>query len=246
MRGESAVIRALSWNVHGFVGRSGKRDHHAVMSAVRSLDADVVALQEIDERSRESSDEATFITLREAFSRHSAEARTIRSPDGDYGHVLMSRWPMHDTHRIDLTVSGREPRMALSSRVDTPDGEIRVLAAHLGLSARERQRQLATIARHLQSADSAAAIVLGDFNEWRRKGPATRTLCPPFLPAARRPTFPSRRPIFALDRIWCRPPLEALRSRVAVEHCDLSDHLPIMAELRFTSAQDTCHEHSRQ
>lgn len=232
---DSSIIRALSWNVHGFVGRAGKPDPDAVMQAVRSLDADIVALQEIDERSRRPGDEATFVTLSEAFGPHSTEARTIRSPDGDYGHVLMSRWPMRDTRCIDLTFARREPRMALSARVDTPDGEIHVLSAHLGLSGRERLRQLATIVESLKDADADAAIVLGDFNEWRRKGPATRALCPPFQPASQQLSFPSRAPVFSLDRIWYRPPLEALRSRVALEYRHLSDHLAVLAELRFTS-----------
>jgi len=224
--------------VHGFVGRSGRRDRDAVVRAIRALDADIVSLQEIDERYREPGDQETFVTLRETFGRHSTEARTIRSPDGDYGHVLMSRWPMSDTHCIDLTVAPREPRMALSACVDSPDGEIRVLSAHLGLSARERRRQLAIIAQHLETAGPAAAIVLGDFNEWRRKGPATRALCPPFEAAARRASFPSRRPVFALDRIWCRCPLEPVQSNVVLEYRDLSDHLAVIGDLRFAGIGD--------
>lgn len=138
-------MRALTWNVHKFVGRSGRRDHDAVMHAVRELDADIVALQEVDERPRGPNDTDSFVTLGEAFGPHSSEARTIRSPDGDYSHMLMSRWPMHDNRCLDLTQDRREPRMALSSSVQSPEGPIRVIAAHLGLSARERRRQLSLI-----------------------------------------------------------------------------------------------------
>jgi endonuclease/exonuclease/phosphatase family metal-dependent hydrolase len=171
--------------------------------------------------------------LAEAFHQFSAEARTIRTPDGDYGHLLMSRWPMSDSQCIDLTVKGREPRMAISSRVDSPGGAIRVLSTHLGLSPRERGRQLAIIVRHLEATRSEAAIVMGDFNEWRRRGPAMRALCPSFELAAGQATFPARRPLFALDRIWSRRPLSPVRSTVATEYRNLSDHLAVLAELRF-------------
>lgn len=207
------------------------------MRAVHGLDADIVALQEVDERSRGPGEPATFVTLREAFGHYSAEARTVRSPDGDYGHVLMSRWPMSDNEHIDLTVDRREPRAAISSSIDAPDGRIRVLSAHLGLSGRERRRQLALIVEHLASDDTAAAIVMGDFNEWRRIGPATRALCPPFVEAARQPSFPARTPLFSLDRIWCRAPLEPVRASVVREHRALSDHLPVLAELSFAQAR---------
>lgn len=235
MVAESSPIRALSWNVHGFVGRSGRRDPAAVMRAIRALDADIVSLQEIDDRRRAPGDAASFVTLGEAFDRYSTAARTIRSPDGDYGHVLMSCWPMRGNRYLDLSVGRREPRMAISCTVDTPNGPIRVVSAHLGLSARERRRQVAIIARHLRSVDTAA-IVMGDFNEWRRRGVATRALCPPFELAAGLPSFPARRPVFALDRIWSRAPLEPLAASVATEYRDLSDHLGVLADFRFESA----------
>jgi endonuclease/exonuclease/phosphatase family metal-dependent hydrolase len=231
MHAEAPLVRALTWNVHGFVGRARRRDHDAVMHAVRELDADIVALQEVDERSYGPDDPAMFVTLREAFDWHCAEARTIRSPDGDYGHMLMSRWPMRDSVCIDLAWRRREPRMAISTVVESPIGDIRVVAAHLGLSARERREQLATIQRHLSDQELSATIVMGDFNEWRRIGAATKALCPPFEIAAAGPSFPARRPLFPLDRIWCRPPLRPVGASIAAEYRDLSDHLPVIAEL---------------
>jgi endonuclease/exonuclease/phosphatase family metal-dependent hydrolase len=233
MRAEVASIRALTWNVHGFVGRSGQHDHAAIMDAVRSLNADIVSLQEVDERQGDIKARRGFVELREAFESYSAEARTIRTPDGDYGHILMSRWPMQECRCIDLSVSGREPRMAISTRIESPGGTVHVLSTHLGLSARERRGQLALVKDHLGPVTARAAIVLGDFNEWRRIGPATRALCPPFEVAARLPSFPSRRPVFALDRIWCRAPLEPVGSTVATEFRSLSDHLAVVADLRF-------------
>lgn len=231
MRTDSSCVRVLSWNLHGFVGRGGQRDPRSAMAAVRELAADIVALQEVEERWRQPGDAPAFDRLRETFGPHSAEARTLRSPDGDYGHLLMSRWPMHDVVRLDLAVDRREPRMALSCRVESPIGPIRVLAAHLGLSAGERRHQIALIRRHLDDTAEDAAIVLGDFNEWRRVGAVTRALCPPFEPAVARASFPARFPLLALDRIFSRAPLRPVAGKTIRAYRLLSDHLPVMADL---------------
>lgn len=235
MTAEPGEIRALTWNVHGFVGRAGRSHARVFIDAVRALNADIVALQELDDRPGRP-DEVAFLTVREAFGTHSAEARTIRSPDGDYGHLLMSRWPMTDVALLDLAVGRREPRMAICSTVASPVGNICVLSTHLGLATWERRRQLAVIVQRLEQREDPAAIVLGDFNEWRPIGPATRALCPPFEIAASRPSFPSRRPLLALDRIWCHAPLRAVRASVATEYRRLSDHLPVVADLVYEPA----------
>jgi endonuclease/exonuclease/phosphatase family metal-dependent hydrolase len=237
MDAEDSRIRALTWNVHGCVGRSGAHDHDGVMQAVRAIDADIVSLQEVDERAYQGQVRSGFAGLSQTFSEsHSAEARTIRTADGDYGHILLSRWPIEDCEYIDLTVGGREPRMAISASINSPGGTVQVLSAHLGISTPERRNQLALVKDHLSNGPNGAAVVLGDFNEWRRSGAATRTLCPPFEVAALLRSFPSNRPLFALDRIWCRAPLEPVDARVAKEYRKLSDHLAVVAELRFKPA----------
>jgi endonuclease/exonuclease/phosphatase family metal-dependent hydrolase len=200
---------------------------------VRALDADIVGLQEIDERRTGPDGIPAFIRLSEEVGWHSAEARTISTADGDYGNVLLSRWPIGDACCIDLSFRRREPRKAISGRVDSPAGPIRVLTAHLGLSDRERRHQIGLIARHVESVPEQAAIVLGDFNEWRGIGLATRALCPPFALAPAGPSFPSRWPVFRLDRIWCRSPLAPLGARTVRDCRDLSDHLPVLADLVF-------------
>ena len=197
-------LRVLSWNVHGYVGRARRRKQQPVLAAVQQFDADIVALQEIDERTRAHADVPDFEHLPRLLDRHAAEARTIRSPAGDYGHLLMSRWPLADVACLDLAVRRREPRQAISARIETPAGAVRVVAAHLGLSARERRHQIGLIRRYLDAREEAAAIVLGDFNDWRRNGHAERALCPPFVVAACQPSIPAVYPVLPLDRIWFR------------------------------------------
>lgn len=233
MVAEASRVRVLSWNVHGFVGRSGRRDVDAVAQALREIDADIAVVQEIDDRGRGPGEDSAFDRLPKLCARHAAAARTLSTAAGDYGHLLMSRWPIAAVERIDLAVGGREPRVALSVRVDIDDHPVRVVSTHLGLSARERRLQIGDLREHLERKPERAAIVLGDFNEWRRVGVATRALCPPFEIAAAHASFPARRPMLALDRVWCRSPLAPLGASVGLDQRALSDHLPVLAELGF-------------
>jgi endonuclease/exonuclease/phosphatase family metal-dependent hydrolase len=82
-------------------------------------------------------------------------------------------------------------------------------------------------------------ILLGDLNEWRRRGrSALRGLEPTFGIAPSILSFPSRRPIFPLDRILGWP--AGLITDLAVHDTPLarrsSDHLPLTAKVNLTSA----------
>jgi len=221
--------------VHGFIGRSGQRDPDAVLHAVRQFEADVVALQEIDEVGPAAGAHSGFVAMQALFGLAGAEARTICSPDGDYGHILMSRWPLTDRVCLDLSVRRREPRLAISARVDAPAGAIRVVAAHLGLSLRERRHQIGLIRRHVDSVAESAVIVLGDFNDWRRYGAAARAFGPPWVAAADPASFPAYYPVLPLDRIWCRAPLRPVVAGTSDAFGHLSDHLPVFADLDFAA-----------
>ena len=187
------LLRVLTWNVHGCVGRRRRFDPHGVAAELARLNPDIAALQELDSRKRGGAAVDSFELLREATGWSFANARTIETSQGDYGHALASRWPLDEVERLDLSVRGREPRLALSAAVRHPQHTIRVVAAHLGLGARERRHQIGVLLEHLAARPEGPAIVLGDFNEWRGSGLATRLLCPPFEVAAALPSFPAHK-----------------------------------------------------
>jgi endonuclease/exonuclease/phosphatase family metal-dependent hydrolase len=74
-------------------------------------------------------------------------------------------------------------------------------------------------------------VVLGDINEWLPLSRPLRWLNELLGHSPRERTFPSRWPLFALDRVWVRPrhallAFGAHRSPLAVQ---ASDHLPVKA-----------------
>ena len=78
-------------------------------------------------------------------------------------------------------------------------------------------------------------VMLGDFNDWFWPG-SLRHAFKQELPArTRHATFPSRCPIFRLDRIFCWPGDTKMRSFVDHQARVASDHLPVVADLLTSS-----------
>jgi endonuclease/exonuclease/phosphatase family metal-dependent hydrolase len=216
-------IVLASWNVHAWVGEDGIRDPERVFEHLRRFDADIVALQEVDGLDWQGRADA-------------AGYRSIWGPTRSttFGNALLLRPPVLASRRLDLSISGREPRGALDAVVELTAGPLRVMATHLGLRAFERRRQADQLARQLRNRDAWLPVVLlGDLNDWtpsgRQLGPLTHALGP----FSRLPTFPSRRPVLPLDRVACRTPgIEPAVSVMAWRGvASVSDHLPLRLEL---------------
>lgn len=224
------TVRVMTWNIHGGLGPDGRHDLERMLALVRAADPDVLALQEIDSR-RAPQGEHPVAMLKRVLGHHGIAATAITSPDGDYGQVLLSRWPMTDTDVHDISAPGREPRRAITAVINAPAGKLFVLAAHLGLKFSERHRQCRQLAA-LTTVSSLTTVAMGDFNDWMTPGSVQNVLARKLPGRTRHRTFPARLPLLKLDRIYCRPAEAMLSSRVEPAARTISDHLPVIAEIR--------------
>jgi endonuclease/exonuclease/phosphatase family metal-dependent hydrolase len=224
-------VRIMTWNIHGAVGCNPRFDLAQVVKLIRRWDPDVVALQEVDSRRKIPGVENPFAVLQHALGRHGIGAKSIVTADGEYGQMLISRWPMHDTEVHDISLPEREPRRAIKTDIDTPGGPLRIVATHLGLAIRERRGQARALL-DLAGATSATTVVLGDFNDWFWAG-SVRSVLAGALPAwTGYRTFPSVFPLLRLDRVYCRPRQALVSSWVDRSAKHISDHLPVITEVR--------------
>lgn len=224
-------MRVVTWNVHACIGRDRRFDPLRVASVLRGLSPDIVALQEVDTRLRQARGLDVFAFFQEHLGGHAAVARSITTADGHYGHMVLSRWPLRHPRVHDISVAGREPRTLIDVEAHAPFGPIRVFGAHFGLKRSERRGQTAALRAVVDRDRDGAAVVMGDFNELRRRSATHLALAPTFHAGPVFATFPSWRPIFALDRIWCRKPLRVARGHVLRGARGASDHLPLIADL---------------
>jgi len=222
------TFRVMTWNIHGGVCTAGRHDLQRAIDLILGHAPDIVAIQEVEGRNRPGT--APFTALREALGGHAVEAATLRATDGCYGHMVVSRWPLEDGTLHDISVPGREPRRAITARVETPGGALRLLAAHLGLGWGERRAQAARLAA-LAKGVTEPLLAMGDFNDWEPHGPVDRAFLGTLPSRTHGRTFPVRRPLFALDRIYARPRAALLRSWTDKAARAASDHLPVIAEV---------------
>lgn len=242
---QAPVMRVMTWNIHGGIGTDGKFDLARIVAAISRHAPDVVALQEVDSRRRPAGGPSPFTFLREAIGHHGIEAKSITTTDGDYGQMVISRWPLLDVKVHDITVAQREPRRAIQTDVNGPHGTLRLIASHFGLKLSERRsqaRRLIEIAR----AHPHATVMLGDFNDWLWPS-RLRAALERELPAhTRHHTFPSRWPVLSLDRVYCWPARALLRSFVDREARHASDHLALVADIALPVAPRERSEYVRQ
>jgi endonuclease/exonuclease/phosphatase family metal-dependent hydrolase len=202
-----------------------------VATVIEEIGADIIGLQEIDSGFHGKGQDQLQFLARET-GLNVVTGPTRMRGNGHYGNALLTSHDIVDVRRIDLSVSGREPRGALDVDVSIKGQVVRVIVAHLGLGVIERRKQVRQLCEIFCAEDERYEIMLGDFNEWFPKGP----LCwihNLFGKPPARPTFPSFFPFLALDRIWVRP-LEAI-TKFHVHESPLSrmasDHLPVKAAI---------------
>lgn len=234
------MLRIASYNVHGFVGTDGNRDVARVASVLRNLQADVIALQEVTFEDAAGMTREPVEMLAELSGFQSVCAPIQRHDGLPFGNAVLTRLPMLSTQRICLSYGNQEPRTALEVVLETGARQLRLIATHLGLRPGERRFQVKRILEHVAGDERSVTVLLGDFNEWFLVGRPLRWLHQRFgrPPAVR--SYPSRFPLFALDRIWVHPrrALGSLTADGSAEARTASDHLPVLAEVDVQGSPD--------
>ena len=201
-------------------------------AVIRAMDADLVALQEVDGTPGRGADSMQMIELAQAGDYRAIAGPTILGPGRHYGNALLTRLPVEDVQRLDLSLPGREPRAAILAHLRTPAGaRLRCLVTHLGLAGRERGRSCACCCR-------PSTRRTGRCWSWviSTPGPAMAPQDAALAPASPGPTGelsghpPPARP--RPDRVHPPGLLIALASVRSPATRAASDHIPVLARLR--------------
>ena len=253
-RGHAHVVRVATYNVHRSRGLDQRTSPARIGAVVASLEADLVALQEVLGPS--SSDARGHVAeIAEAAGMQWVMAPTRRLRRHAYGNVVLSRFPVLDHARYDLPSQRREPRCCQRVDVEMSGGHVlHFFNVHLGTGLVERRRQAVLLAQILDGLDRPGPrIMLGDFNEWT-KGPATRVLTERLQSLdltthlRRRRTYPGLLPMLHLDHIYYHGVAEVVSVELPRTRRTLvaSDHLPLVATLRLRFDEPSRDEAARE
>lgn len=233
-------LRVLSYNTHHGQGIDGVVDLQRIAEVIMQAGADLVALQEVDERTRRTGGIDQAGELARLTGMYHAFAPFMDFQGGRYGLAVLSRFPMEEMRVIDLPPGAHEPRTALAITV-APPGHGRLTFVSLHLDWLEPDTNRFAQARALVDALSADSpvILAGDFNDT----PESRTMrlfLSEFAEAPKpenaRWTFPSDRPEQEIDFIIFRPVDAWTGSSRVLDEEIASDHRPVLAVLKRTSA----------
>ena len=230
------MITVASYNMRKAFGTDRRRSPERVLEVLREIDADVIALQEVDRRFGRRAGVIPLHMLDE-HSPWKAIPYGVRALSmGWHGNALLVRKDATVVDSEAIHLPALEPRGAVMADIRIKGVLLRTVGMHLDLSGLWRRRQAHTILAHVAACSTRLPTVLmGDLNEWSRQAGCLRDFARDHDCAQTGPSFHARRPIARLDRILVSRDLRIMDCGV---HASLaartaSDHLPIWARLEL-------------
>ena len=218
-------LKIVTYNIHkGFSQFNQNMVVHELRKQLRSLDADIVFLQEVQGmHSKHAQNFANWPErpqqdfLAEDVWHSTAYGRNVMYDHGHHGNAILSRFHIEHSHNQDVTHLRFERRGLLHCSIKIPwlEKPAHCVSVHLSLFAHSRRKQLDALAGYLEDiADPDSPLVIaGDFNDWRNEAEdllARRLdLIEAFggthdSPASPGRSFPAKLPVLRLDRIYVR------------------------------------------
>ncbi|MGF1624109.1 MAG: endonuclease/exonuclease/phosphatase family protein [Alphaproteobacteria bacterium] len=229
-----ALVSVASYNIRKSVGTDWRRKPDRILAVLREIDADIVALQEVDRRfgSRETSLAPELIEQETDYQliHFGAKAESV----GWHGNAILARRGIGVAGSRRLVLPALEPRGAAMADLSVNGSVLRIIGMHLGLLGMWRRRQARAVLNQLEDLEHRfPTVLMGDLNEWSTHGGCIAEFARHHHVAETGPSFHSKRPVSALDRIMTSQDLriEAAGVHVSDNARLASDHLPIWARI---------------
>jgi len=224
-------LRVLTYNIHHGRAMDGKFDYQRLSKVITDLKPDVVALQEVDCKTKRSSGVDQAALLGKLTKMYSVFGQAMPYQGGQYGEAVLSRFPIEKVEAHPLPFSlGLEPRTALAIRV-TPDNGIPTLIfvgthlCHQQETARIEQAKQINLVLPIEG--KAPQILAGDLNARKGSDPMNVLLKERWVDMVA--------PKSRIDFILTRPvdPWKVVEVTI-VDNKVVSDHKPVLVVLEWT------------
>jgi endonuclease/exonuclease/phosphatase family metal-dependent hydrolase len=249
------TLTVATWNIFGGRVWDGSRvDLELTLATLRRLDADLVAVQEVDREQGRSHRADQARLLGEALGMDWRYAPAMLGTPGEgwrvpvpsdpdpggtaYGIALLSRLSLEQVETVLLPQAGRdEPRVALVAALADGGRRLTVAGTHLSFVPGPNLTQLRALQHHLDEL-GGPRLLMGDLNLW---WPAVRLLSRRgWRPLVRGGTFRNRppgssAPLVQIDHVLAadaRASLHVRRGRIVSGPA--SDHRAVVVELDWS------------
>jgi endonuclease/exonuclease/phosphatase family metal-dependent hydrolase len=164
------TLRILSWNVWWRFGPWEARQP-AILETLRSIDADVVCLQEVWE-TRDGQSQPRAFAEALGYQYVGAAGLGLELAPESLGNAVLSRWPITAARAVALPAPKGldELRVILRADIDGPRGPLEVFCTHLNWrmdQSHVRQLQVAAACEFIASTRDSRSyppVLCGDFN----------------------------------------------------------------------------------
>jgi endonuclease/exonuclease/phosphatase family metal-dependent hydrolase len=228
------MIKFASYNIRKSIGTDRRRQPDRIMRILNEIDADVVALQEVDRRFGQRVttlapdlivDHTGYMPVRFGIREQSL---------GWHGNVLLVKKSARVANLRRIELPAFEPRGAVMADVTVGADTVRVVGMHLGLIGNWRLKQARAIVAYLEKLEAQVpTVIMGDLNQWAQDGGCLEQFAVHHDVIPLGPSFHSRRPMLEFDRIIASRDfqLEAAGVHRSALARTGSDHLPVWATL---------------
>jgi endonuclease/exonuclease/phosphatase family metal-dependent hydrolase len=245
------IVSVVTYNIHHGEGLDRKFDLPRIARVLRSAEPHIVALQEVDQRTRRAGGVDQPAELARLTGMDVVFGRNIDYDGGGYGTAVLTNLPVRSHESIKLksfyppTAANAEQRGVQVLELGEENGpRLWFLCTHLDYRPPDDERMASakTINQLIRDRGSDLAILAGDLNatpdsrviaefaeHWKIAGAKTQAADD----AQRLLTFPADKPDRWIDYIMARPAerWQIVEVRV-LEEPQASDHRPLLAVLR--------------
>lgn len=241
------TVRVVVYNMHAGKDAAGVDNLQRIVDFVREARADVVLLQEVDQRTRRSGgvDQPMVLAQRSGF--HVAFGSALDYDGGKYGVATLSRWPISFDTLYRLPVDppqeraggSREPRGLLRADIASPYGPLTVFNTHIDASREDtwRRQEAGVIVATVTTTRATRPLVFlgGDMNSTPEsavqemvRGAGLRDAFAECGQGAGL-TFPSDSAVKRIDYLYLTGVAQCARAEVTATRA--SDHRPLVVDV---------------
>ncbi|WP_435930197.1 endonuclease/exonuclease/phosphatase family protein [Dryocola sp. BD613] len=249
-------LRVATYNIGKNEVSADIADFSTLNAAIKKIDADIIAIPEIDNKTARSKKIDQLKTLAEANGLHYAFGKALNFDGGEYGLGLLSRYPVAHFQVINLPSGEAEQRVVLLAQIAVPgfDSPVVVMVTHLDWQ-KDPAVRLAQV-RHIldvgigdapsdfKDIASSVKILAGDFNSTSDEQPVKELGF--FWNLVNKDgtdlrSWPAINPAIDIDHIFTFKGQKWNVNKLVIPHDDksftwsaASDHLPVIADLELT------------
>ncbi|MCB0631682.1 MAG: endonuclease/exonuclease/phosphatase family protein, partial [Lewinella sp.] len=164
----SKIVRVLTFNILHGATTKGDFDLDLIAGVIREAKPDLVAMQEVDYKTRRAKDYDLVTELAYRTQLIPLFGKAMRFDGGEYGEGVLSKYTFISTRNVALPYTpGNEPRAALEITTTLPSNDtIAFVGTHLD-HLRDETDRIAQVKKinEVFSANQYPTILAGDLND---------------------------------------------------------------------------------